>query len=177
MIPLNITLSHYKRKDIQEEMIIAARNREVAVNYNNSFGPRPDVLKNPGDILELAKQKATSFHVSEELWKNPLRLSPNMKKHDAESLRIGWDLVLDIDCKIFEYSKIAANLVIKALKFYDISSISCKFSGNKGFHIGVPFEAFPTSIKNEKTSKMFPDAPRRIAFYVKEMTGKRDYET
>ncbi|MBI2208709.1 hypothetical protein HYU50_04390 [Candidatus Woesearchaeota archaeon] len=172
MLPLNITLSHYKRKDIQEEMIEAARNREIAVKYNDKFGQRPDVLNNLADILELAKQKATSFHSSEELWKNPLQLNADMKRHEAESLRIGWDLVLDIDCSFFEYSRIAADLVIKALKFYDINSVSCKFSGNKGFHIGVPFEAFPDGIKGRKTSGMFPDAPRRIAFYIKEMIKK-----
>jgi len=172
MLPLNITLSHYKRRDVQEEIILAAENREVAVRFDNKFGQRPDVLNNPTDVLELAKQKATSFHSSEELWKNPLQLNPNMKRHESESLRTGWDLVLDIDCSIFEYSRIAADLIIKAMQFYDVKSISCKFSGNKGFHIGVPFEAFPETIKEEKTSNMFPDAPRRIAFYIKEMIKK-----
>jgi len=169
MIPLNITLSHYKRRDVQEEIIKAADNREVAVKYGDKFGNRPDVLNNPNDVLELAKQKVTSFHSSEELWRNPLRLGPDIKKHEIEALRIGWDLVLDIDCIFYEYSKIAADLVIKALKFNEIKSISCKFSGNKGFHIGVPFESFPETIRNEKTRKMFPDAPRRTAFYIKEL--------
>src|SRR3989338_7649152 len=172
MIPLNIALSHYKRKDVQEEIIMAAKNREIAIKFDDKFGQRPDTLKNPADILELAKQKATSFHCSEELWKNPLQLNPNMRKHETDSLRVGWDLVLDIDCSFFEYSWIAADLVIKALRFYDISAVSCKFSGNKGFHIGVPFEAFPETIKNQKTCIMFPDAPRRIAFYIKEMIKK-----
>ncbi|MBN4048985.1 hypothetical protein JYT91_00040 [archaeon AH-315-M20] len=169
MIPLNITLSYYKRRDIQEEMVIAAKNREIAIKFKDTFGQRPDSLNNPADILELAKQKATSFHASEELWKNPLQLSPNMKRHEAESLRTGWDLVLDIDCGVFEYSRIAADLIIKALKFHNVKSISCKFSGNKGFHIGVPFESFPSIIRREKTSNLFPDAPRRIALYIKEM--------
>lgn len=172
MIPLNITLSHYKRRDVQEEIIKAADSREVAVKYGDKFGNRPDVLNNPNDVLELAKQKATSFHSSEELWSNPLQLSTNIKRHEIEALRIGWDLVLDIDCSFYEYSKIAADLVIKALRFNEIKSISCKFSGNKGFHIGVPFEAFPEIIRNEKTRKMFPDAPRRIAFYIKELIKK-----
>ncbi len=172
MLPLNVTLSYYKRRDVQEEVIKAAENREIAVQYGDKFGSRPDVLKNPNDILELAKQKATSFHASEELWSNPLQLCPNIKKHELESLRIGWDLVLDIDCGIFEYSRIAADLVIKALKFNDVKSISCKFSGNKGFHIGVPFESFPGKIGNLKTRDLFPDAARRIAFYVKELIKK-----
>src|SRR3989338_7270034 len=172
MLPLNVTLSYYKRKDIQEEMILAAKNKEIAVRYDDKFGSRPDALNNNGDILELAKQKATSFHSSEELWINPLQLGPNLKKHELDSLRIGWDLVLDIDCSFYEYSKIAADLVIKALKFNDVKSISCKFSGNKGFHIGVPFEAFPERIGNQETKNLFPDAARRIAFYIKELIKK-----
>jgi len=92
-----------------------------------------------------------------------------MRKHELDNLRKGWDLVLDIDCGIFEYSREAADLVIKALKFHNIKSISCKFSGNKGFHIGVPFEAFPEKMRNDETKKMFPEAPRKIALYIKEM--------
>jgi len=172
MLPLNVTLSYYKRRDVQEEIIKAAENREIAVKYEDKFGNRPDVLNNPNDILELAKQKATSFHASEELWSNPLQLNPNMKKHEIDALRIGWDLVLDIDCSLYEYSKIAADLVIKALKFNEVESISCKFSGNKGFHIGIPFEAFPEKIGSEKVVNMFPDAARRIAFYIKELIKK-----
>ena len=172
MLPLNVTLSYYKRRDIQEEIIKSAENREIAVKYNDKFGSRPDVLNNPNDVLELAKQKATSFHASEELWSNPLQLNLNMKRHETDELRIGWDLVLDIDCSFYEYSKIAADLVIKALKFNEVKSVSCKFSGNKGFHIGIPFEAFPERIRNEKTASMFPDAARRIAFYIKELIKK-----
>jgi len=172
MLPLNVTLSYYKRRDIQEEIIKAAKNREIAVKFNDKFGNRPDVLNNPNDILELAKQKATSFHASEELWSNPLQLDTSMRKNEMDALRIGWDLVLDIDCSFYEYSKIAADLVVKALKFNDVKSVSCKFSGNKGFHIGVPFEAFPKTIRNEKTANMFPDAARRIAYYIKELIKK-----
>ncbi len=169
MIPLSVSLSHYKRADIQEEIIGNAKDREVIAKFNDNFGKRPDVLRNPNDILELAKQGATSFHASEELWKNPLQLDTSMKKHELDRLRIGWDLIIDIDCDVFDYSKIAADLVIKALKFHKIMSISCKFSGNKGFHIGVPFEAFPEKIRDEYTKNLFPDAPRTIAFYLKQM--------
>ena len=172
MIPLNVTLSYYKRRDIQEEIIRAAENREIAVRYDDKFGSRPDVLNNPNDILELAKQRATSFHCSEELWRNPLQLNQNMKKHEIDELRIGWDLVLDIDCDFYEYSKIAADLLIKALKFYEIKSISCKFSGNKGFHIGVPFDAFPKKVHNQDVRMLFPEGLKRIAAYLSEIIKK-----
>lgn len=172
MIPLNVSLNHYKRRDIQEEMIANSIDREVVAKFNDNFGKRPDILRHPNDILELAKQRATSFHASEELWRNALQLEPSLKKHELDNLRKGWDLVLDIDCGVFDYSKIAADLVVKALKFHNIKSISCKFSGNRGFHIGVPFEAFPHKIRNEETKNLFPDAPRKIALYTKEMIKK-----
>ena len=172
MIPINVSLSYYKRGDIQEEIIANSKGREIAVKFNDSFGKRPDVLRHSSDILELAKQGSTSFHASEELWKNALQLNPSLKKHELDNLRIGWDLVLDIDCGFFEYSKIAADLVVKALKFHNVKSVSCKFSGNRGFHIGVPFGAFPEKIRNLETKNLFPDAPRKIALYIAEMIKK-----
>ena len=173
IIELSALLKHYKRKEIQEAIIENAANREVAIKYGDKgFGSRPDVLQYPADVLELAKQGATSFHASEEIWKNPLQLDPLMKKKDAENLRIGWDLVLDIDCPFLEYGKMAADLVIKALKYHGIKSISCKFSGGTGFHIGVPFEAFPDKVHGKETRLLFPDGPRKIALYRKEMIKK-----
>ncbi|MCX6707835.1 MAG: hypothetical protein NT001_06920, partial [Candidatus Woesearchaeota archaeon] len=89
-----------------------------------------------------------------------------------EDLRIGWDLVIDIDCKWLDYSAIAADLIVKALRHHGISSLSVKFSGNHGFHIGVPFEAFPSRVHGVETRCLFPDAPRKIAFYLEEMIKK-----
>jgi hypothetical protein len=169
MIPLSVSLSHYKREDVQEEIIANAKDKEVAAKFNDSFGKRPDVLRHANDILELAKQGATSFHASEELWRNPLQIDTSMRGHELERLRIGWDLVIDIDCEIFDYSKIAADLIINALKFHNVKSISCKFSGNKGFHIGVPFEAFPEKFRDKETKNLFPEAPQKIAMYLKHM--------
>ena len=169
MIPLSVSLDYYKRKDVREAIIENSKDREIAAKFNESFSRRPDVLRHSNDILELAKEGATSFHASEELWKNPLQLGPSLKTHELNSLRIGWDLILDIDCGFFDYSKIAADLIIKALKFHGIRSVSCKFSGNKGFHIGVPFEVFPEKIRNDETKNLFPGAPKRIALYIREM--------
>ena len=170
MITLSQILKHYKREDIQKEIIENAKDREVAIKFGNKgFGKRPDVLKHPKDILELAKQGATSFHASEELWRNPLQLDVNMRRMDIEDLRIGWDLVIDIDCKFIEYSKITADLLIKALRFQGINSASCKFSGGTGFHIGVPFDSFPSRVHDKETKLWFPDGAQAIAFYLKEM--------
>jgi hypothetical protein len=171
-LTLGTTLSYYKRKDIQDEMVRQAKDKEIAFRFDDYFGKRPDVLTYPGDVLEVAKNKMTSVHCSEENWTNPLQISTSMKKEELASLRKGWDLVLDIDCKFFEYSRIAAYHTIKALQANGVKSITCKFSGNKGFHIAVPFEAFPSSVAGKKMAELFPDAPRRIAMYITEMIRK-----
>ncbi len=162
-------LKFYKRDDIQTAIIENASNREVAINFGGKgYGKRPDILRYKRDILELAMRGATSFHISEERWTNPLALDTSLKKEELDKMRAGWDFIIDIDCHFLEYSKMAAYLIIKVLKYYNIHSISCKFSGNKGFHIGVPFESFPLKIGRADTQFLFPDAPKRIAMYIKE---------
>ncbi|MBI2574630.1 hypothetical protein HYV82_01980 [Candidatus Woesearchaeota archaeon] len=168
MIDIGTALRHYKRAEIQEEIIYAAQNKEAVAKFGEEFGQRPDVLKYPKDILELAKKGATSFHVSEEMWSYPSRLSAGMGRAELDELRTGWDLVLDIDCAFLEYSKITADEISRKLKRLDITSISVKFSGNKGFHIGIPFEAFPDNIGGKEARLMFPEAARDVATYIKE---------
>ena len=166
MIPLNVLLSHYKRRDIQEEMLLHTKSREMAVRFGDRFGSRPDMLNAASDILEYAKQGATSFHCSEELWRNPLQLKSEMGRQEQDNLRSGWDLVIDVDCPVWEYSKLITHFIIQALRENGVSSISCKFSGNKGFHIGVPFEAFPQKAGGKETRLQFPDGVRIIASYL-----------
>ncbi len=169
MLDRSTALSFYKRGDVQDAILTLAKDREVAVRYGDKgFGKRPDILKYRRDVLEIALAGATSFHISEERWKNPLLLKPGMQRKEQDDLRIGWDLVIDIDCPCFEYSKDTAFLVIEWLKHSNICSISCKFSGNKGFHIGVPFEAFPSKLIGEDTRLTFPETPQRVAMYIHE---------
>jgi len=162
------TLSYYKRHDIQDAIILQAKDKEIAFRFEDFFGKRPEMLNYPQDVLELAKQKMTSLHCSEELWRNPLQLSTSLKKKDLNELRRGWDLVLDIDCHFFEYSRITAHFTVKALQQDGVRSITAKFSGNKGFHIAVPFEAFPKVVGKISIAELFPEAPRRIAAYITE---------
>ncbi len=166
MIDIGTALRHYKRAEIQEEIIYAAQNKEAVAKFGEEFGQRPDVLKYPKDVLEQVKKGATSFHVSEEMWSYPSRLSAGMSRAELDELRTGWDLVLDIDCPYFHYSKIAADETVKLLKRYGIKAISVKFSGNKGFHAGVPFESFPEIINENESKLMFPEAMKRTALYV-----------
>ena len=65
-------------------------------------------------------------------------------------------MLLDIDSKYLEYSKILAKYALKVLGFYGVKNVGIKFSGSKGFHIIIPCKAFPKEINGVKTSEMFP---------------------
>ena len=148
--------------------MLHARDKEIGMRFGESFGKRPDTLMYPREILELALKEMTSLHASEERWSNPLALDSRLGKKELEQMRTGWDLVLDIDCKIFEYSRLCAYLVIDFLRYCEVKDYSIKFSGNKGFHIGVPFEAFPAKVGDVPTKLLFPDAAKKIAYYVRD---------
>jgi DNA primase catalytic subunit len=166
----NIALTYYTRQDIRDAMLNFSQNRECTPQYFEGFGKRPDTFQFQTDILELAKKGATSFHCSEELWKDPLEISTDLTEEQLNKLRIGWDLLIDIDCKWFEYSKKAALSIIQALEHNGVKNPGIKFSGSKGFHIIVPWKAFPKIFKGEETKKMFPDWPRAIANYLKDFS-------
>ncbi|MEK6936454.1 MAG: hypothetical protein AABW58_00105 [Nanoarchaeota archaeon] len=161
-------LKFYSRKDIQKEIIKLSRNREVAVNFGEKgYGKRPDTLEYENDILELAKQGATSFHVSLEHFKDPLKLKTGMSQKELEELRTGFDIIIDLDTKIFEISQICAYLIVEALKFHNVKNISLKFSGNQGIHIAIPFQSFPSTVNNKEIKTLFPDGVKVLNIYLK----------
>jgi len=167
---MNLLLKHYSRKDIQKAILKVSENREVAVRFGDKgYGKRPDILQFENDVYELARKGATSFHISEERWANPLLIKTGMNRRELDSLRLGWELILDVDGVNLEYSKLATNYLIEALKFFDIKNISVKFSGNKGMHIAIPFETFPKKIDQIEIKNYFPEGPRIIADYLKNM--------
>jgi len=164
-------INYYKRREIMEAIVEHARNKEIGLRLRTGgFAKRPQVLLYPRDVLSNVQRGVTSFHASEELWSNPLMLSSTITKREMDSLRIGWDLVLDIDCKEFEYSRIAAIETLNLLKKeFKIKNIWVKFSGNKGFHIGIAYESFPEKLGGVEVKNLFPDAPRRIALMIMDM--------
>jgi len=66
-----ITHLYYSRPDVQKVLFEFSKNREICPRYFEGFGKRPDSFQYPSDIFELVKKGATSFHCSEELWKDP----------------------------------------------------------------------------------------------------------
>ncbi len=162
-------IEYYSRKDIQEQLLAIASQREAQPWFGEIRGKRPDVVNLLGDIREFIKQGMTSFHISEERWHDPLQLKSGMLKKDLDTLRQGWDCILDLDCKYLPYSLICGEFILEALKFHDIKNYSLKFSGNHGLHIGIPFEAFPDIVNSVAIKDYFPDGIRVIAEYLKDM--------
>src|SRR3989338_1876065 len=69
-----ITRFYYSNTKIQETLVKFGMGREVVPRYFEGFGKRPDMLQYPSDIMGLVQKGATSFHSSEEIWKDPLGL-------------------------------------------------------------------------------------------------------
>jgi hypothetical protein len=102
-----------------------------------------------------------------------LEIATGQSPAELNSLRIGWDLVLDVDSPYLEYSKIYTDLLIKALKSHGIKNIGVKFSGSKGMHIIIPWKAFPKQVYGIETKNMFPEFPRTICSYLSEILNKK----
>lgn len=168
-----IAPAYYSRKDVQEAIYNFCKHRETVPRYLEGFGKRPDALDYPSDIVSLVKKGATSFHCSEELWGNPLDISTDMTPEQYNKIKIGWDFLIDIDSKYLDYSKIAAKVLVQVLEYHGVKNIGIKYSGSKGFHILIPSGAFPEELYGEKMKDKFPEWPRAIAGYLKEMTGPK----
>ena len=164
-----MAFAYYSIPEVRKAIFEFSQNRECIPRYYEVFGKRPDTFNYESDILEQVKKGATSFHCSEELWQDPLEISNELSEQEVNDLRIGWELLLDIDSKYREYSKICAQLLIELLEFHGIRKIGVKFSGSKGFHILVPWKAFPKEIYGQKTKNMFPEWPRIICQYLTEI--------
>jgi hypothetical protein len=159
-------LRYYLKEEVMERLL-HVKDRECAVRYGESFGKRPMYFQYKGDIENIVKTGATSFHISEERWNNPLELSKELSKEQLTNLRKAWDIVIDVDCKNIDISKIFTKMIKEKLEREGIHSLSIKFSGGSGFHILVPFETFPESVNHTETNKLFPDAPMTISIFLK----------
>ncbi len=158
---------YYSRDDIQKAILDLAKNREIAgVFKTGSFGNRPNVLVYPNDIIEMVKTGIIEFHSSLERWSNPMAL----RSDNYNELRIGWDLILDIDCKEFEHARLGSMVICKALEKHSIKNYSLKYTGGKGFHIGIPWESIPNIIDYKKAVQLFPDVARHMGLYLKSYT-------
>jgi len=160
---------YYSQKDVQKAILEASKNREIVGVYDTgNFDKRPNVLTYPNDIMEMVKKGVVSFHGSVERWTNPMRLESGMPLKELDDLRTGWDLILDPDCPDFELSKITVKTICEALEDHGVKTYSIKYTGGKGFHIGVPFESFPGKVNEKNIENLYPDAAKAIIEYLKD---------
>ncbi|PIN93747.1 hypothetical protein COU54_01810 [Candidatus Pacearchaeota archaeon CG10_big_fil_rev_8_21_14_0_10_31_24] len=180
-----ITRLYYSNPKIQQVLLEFSANREVVPSYlMQSFGKRPDIIQYPSDITGLVMKGATSFHGSEEIWEDPLKLSSELSQDEVNNLRKSWDLLIDIDSKYLDYSKMATKLILEALEVHGIKNYGIKFSGSRGFHIIVSGKAFPDEYEGNKMKEMFPEWPRAISEYIiafirpkyNELVGKQEID-
>ena len=161
-----ITKLYYAQPQVQQVLLEFSRNREVVPRYFEGFGKRPDTLQYPSDIMGLVNKRATSFHASEEIWSDPLRIHSEMTPAEMNAARTSWDLLIDIDSPFIDWSKIVAQLILEALEAHGVKNVGLKFSGGKGFHLIVSGKAFPSHIEDVAMHAAFPEWPRAICRYL-----------
>ncbi len=169
-------LRYYLRDDVINRLL-NVKDRECAVRYGEEFGKRPMYFQYPSEITSLIRGGATSFHVGEERWFNPMLLNKDLKKEQLTEMRKAWDVVIDIDCKNIDISKVFCDMVIKKIESEGVRSLSVKFSGGSGFHILVPYETFPKMINGIDTNKLFPDASMIVSIFLRNELENRLRET
>jgi hypothetical protein len=123
-----ITKLYYSNPKVQEAIVKFAKDREVVPRYFEGFGKRPDMLQYPSDVMGLVNKGATSFHCSEEIWTDPLKINSDIGSEQLAEIRKSWDLLIDIDSKYLDMSKEAAKLVIEFLEHCGIKNYNLKFS-------------------------------------------------
>jgi DNA primase catalytic subunit len=165
MLTARNVLEYYSREDVQNALLELGRNREVVgVFRNGSFGTRPNVILYAQDIVSMVRSGVLEFHSSLERWSNPMAI----RTDNPEGLRTGWDLILDLDCRDFGHAKLAARILYRALEDHGLKSISLKYTGGKGFHLGIPWESLPGEVNYKPTVNLFPGIARQIGLYIKE---------
>ncbi|MEM5869957.1 MAG: hypothetical protein QXR09_02195 [Candidatus Aenigmatarchaeota archaeon] len=168
MIEFQRVWNWYSRESVLKALVEAAKNREVVAVYRDGvFGKRPDMIQYMQDVLQSVAKGAISFHGSLERWQQPMKLDVGLTRAQLDALRIGWDVLFDIDVDDFEIAKITVKHLIEAFKDHGVSSYSVKFTGGSSFHVGIPFEALPEKINSQPTAAQYPEILQKIIEYVK----------
>jgi hypothetical protein len=157
---------YYSNENVLRQIAAASQDREGVGTYpSGRYDSRPNIIQYPADVVQLVRKGVSSFHVSVERWSMPMALTN--ENHDV--LRTGWDFLIDIDSKLgWEDSRVAAELICDMLERYGIRSYGIKFSGRRGFHIIVPWEAFPNVVDNKFLKADYPRVPRILAAFIRD---------
>lgn len=161
---------YYSREDVRNFLLNFGKDREVVgVFRNGNFSQRPNVVIYPKDVTAMVKTGVIEFHGSLEHWSQPM----NLRQENHDQLRRGWDLILDVDCKLFEHGKITSEAFLWGLKKHGVRNVSIKFTGGTGFHIGIPWDSIPKTIDYKPSVKLYPELARKIIMYLKDFVFER----
>jgi hypothetical protein len=163
----------YCRSDVRQALISQLReDREVWVNAEDYASPRPRVAKSPSDLLQLIpKGRVCSVSSSIERFSDPLLLTTE----EPNTLRLGWDLILDIDSDNgFEAAKRCSQAVIRLLANYDLESVKVKFSGRRGYHLLIEGEAFDCFSGPTDFLRAYPLVPLQVARFITAALSPKD---
>jgi len=184
-------VAYYSSEIVARAITAASVGREAVAVYSGKYDSRPNVVQFAADVKRLAERGATSFHISVERWRYPMQLaaaaananSPqtasarydtNSPLRGYDSLRTGWDYVMDIDSKLgLEESTIAARLVCELIERYGVKQYGLKFSGRRGWHICIPWEALPKQIDYEPSEIGYPEIPRVLARFIRDRISQQ----
>lgn len=163
-------LEYYSNEFVLDKLVKNAKNREVGFALRSgAYDKRPNILQFANDVIHVVKKGTTSFHFSVERWSYPMQLV----KKEHQDLRIGWDIIFDIDSKLgIEEAQLAAETICAFLEKYGIKNYGIKFSGSRGFHISLPWEMFPKEVNYKPLARQYPETPRIIANFVRHRIAK-----
>lgn len=158
---------YYRQKDLIEAVVETCKYREFAPTYPTGYGSRPDAVNYPQDFKNFVEQGMIACHGSVEKWRNPMLID---QVSDHNNIRTGWDLIIDIDSEVgMDAAKTCAQLILDELETRGVTtSVDIKFSGNRGFHIGIPFDAFPDKVNERSTANLYPSLPQKIVSFLRE---------
>ena len=157
-------LEWYKRSDVLQALLAQLVNREVWVSAENYVSPRPRAAKGDSDLLNLMPTGGIcSVYASIESFSNPLLLATEK----VESLRVGWDFVLDVDSSLgLGEAKRCTKAILGLLRNYDVHSVRVKFSGRRGFHVLMDGEAFDCFASRSEFLGAYPIVPLQVARFI-----------
>ena len=157
---------YYSSDKISSILAKNSKEREVAgAFFDGTYDSRPNALQFATDVTQMVKKGVVSFHFSVEHWKNPMAI----QEKNYGKLRIGWDLLIDIDSKLgLDESKAAVMIIRDILGKYGIKNFGLKFSGRRGFHVCLPWAMFPKEINYGKAEVMYPEVPRILSSFLRD---------
>jgi len=162
MIP---SLTYYTDEVIQT-LSLQCKDREIFLKSGENVSHRPLQVNSAEELKWLIqtfnKNSILGIHVTIEKFSDPLLLA----EQSPDKLRVGWDLLIDLDTDNIQDAKRTALAVIALLNHFCINSVKVKFSGRRGFHIIIPGLAFHNFKTDREFITAYPNVPKAACRFI-----------